>query len=283
MSIYKQIVHGKIRSIDLDFTHFQHYTSLEGVKGIWDSNSIWASNIRFLNDSSEYNYISNVLKDVLSERNDEESAIKEYVKQFTSNDIGNLSIPQLFVISFSTVKDSLSQWRAYGSESCGFSLNFNPTFINEFVNNFQDKCPFKNVQLSKCIYKVELQKQIINELLDEYLVNSKDDLCRGILTSFYMKFNQIAPRIKHPKFYEENEWRIIIEVDPLFPIKHRNGKSYLIPYVELNLNNLNDATILDSITIGPTIDMKLTRHSISSLLGMTELNIEETEIPYRNW
>ena len=37
-----------------------HYTSLEGLLGIIESKSIWATNVLYLNDASELNYSINL-------------------------------------------------------------------------------------------------------------------------------------------------------------------------------------------------------------------------------
>ena len=40
-----------------------HYTSINGLIGIIERKSIWATNILYLNDASELNYSKNILKE----------------------------------------------------------------------------------------------------------------------------------------------------------------------------------------------------------------------------
>jgi len=40
-----------------------HYTTVTGLKGIVESQSLWASDVRYMNDSAELKYIISLLKD----------------------------------------------------------------------------------------------------------------------------------------------------------------------------------------------------------------------------
>lgn len=40
-----------------------HYTTISGLKGIVESQSLWASDVRYMNDSAELQYIISLLKD----------------------------------------------------------------------------------------------------------------------------------------------------------------------------------------------------------------------------
>jgi hypothetical protein len=40
-----------------------HYTTAEGLKGIIESRCLWATNVNFLNDVSEYNHGMQILKE----------------------------------------------------------------------------------------------------------------------------------------------------------------------------------------------------------------------------
>jgi len=43
-----------------------HYTSLEGLLGIIESKSIWATNVLYMNDASELNYAKKLFKEEIS-------------------------------------------------------------------------------------------------------------------------------------------------------------------------------------------------------------------------
>ena len=45
-----------------------HYTTQDGLIGIFDSNLLWASKIHYLNDSTEFELALTLAKDVLTEK-----------------------------------------------------------------------------------------------------------------------------------------------------------------------------------------------------------------------
>ena len=45
-----------------------HYTDSKGFLGILESNTLWATSARYLNDSSEYTYGMKLIADALEER-----------------------------------------------------------------------------------------------------------------------------------------------------------------------------------------------------------------------
>lgn len=48
-----------------------HYTDLNGLKGIIESNSLWATNFRFLNDAAELDHGTEAFENAMSYLTDE--------------------------------------------------------------------------------------------------------------------------------------------------------------------------------------------------------------------
>ena len=44
-----------------------HYTSLEGLKGILDTKEFWATEYHYLNDMEEFEYVDDLLREMLKE------------------------------------------------------------------------------------------------------------------------------------------------------------------------------------------------------------------------
>ena len=65
-------------------------------------------------------------------------------------------------VLFSEVKDSLSQWRAYGGSSSGYAIGFTGAFLRDVSNK-------NNFRLVRCIYKPSEQKALVRALLEEVL------------------------------------------------------------------------------------------------------------------
>jgi hypothetical protein len=133
-----------------------HYTSESGLKGIIESDSVWATHIRFLNDYTEFRqafrdkYVetlidafrmgmrkdiddiaAKVIEGVLAKRN--HAGILEIIEGSTTNN-------ETFVCSFTSSSgdgfdpgDRLSQWRGYSHSSQGFSLGFDKEALQKQI------------------------------------------------------------------------------------------------------------------------------------------------------
>lgn len=93
-----------------------HYTSSHGLLGIVQQRALWASHIAFLNDTEEFRHVISVLEQSALERfgaakldslpwarlrTELERRLLTFDDEFFNSD---------FVVSFSELKDSLSQW-----------------------------------------------------------------------------------------------------------------------------------------------------------------------------
>ncbi|HEV7494344.1 hypothetical protein [Baekduia sp.] len=105
-----------------------HYTTLDGLTGITDTSSIWASDARYMNDASEMSYaaelIETVIAEVLAEVDDQPLRSALPTRPGFGNAF-NYAVPfgpRPFVACFCEAEDLLSQWRGYGGDDSGISL-----------------------------------------------------------------------------------------------------------------------------------------------------------------
>lgn len=145
-----------------------HYTSIRALEGILESNTLWATHVRYLNDSSEMTllwpmieerfkgYMENVVKPVIRDRPEMKDEIEAHggIESIINGDafimvetmkdllIGTSEKPGIavpFIISFSTHEKeyikrngALSQWRGYGSGD-NVMVEFNTSAIEELL------------------------------------------------------------------------------------------------------------------------------------------------------
>lgn len=151
-----------------DKINLWHYTTLDGLKGIISNQTLWATDYRYLNDSSELFYAKNILQrevfprvvatikqeydaDQYFRQNvDAQGGIESMAKIETCETLdilfeAILNSPTLtdipYVLSFCKADEEkvvlqknglLSQWRGYGKD-CGFAIVFNKEkLIEEF-------------------------------------------------------------------------------------------------------------------------------------------------------
>lgn len=280
---------------------FFHYTSIKGLLGIISSKSIWATDILYLNDASELNYSLDLLKEEIFrfQKTIQNVLAPEYAFYTMVIEQIYRFIPSerfaFFVCSFSEEKDLLSQWRGYCPEGVGFSIGFNFSKLSVWAK--QNNCALK-----LCIYDADEQKNALVSLINKISYRYKDEVINipkelrhkqeiSLLVDLLFEFAELAPTCKHPKFREEKEWRIIARRDlksndVIKLIKYRDGKSMVVPFIEIPLPLEDDNLDIDQIMVGPTHDPDLSKASVEMLLKSKNINFGEIQfstIPYRNW
>jgi Protein of unknown function (DUF2971) len=270
-----------------------HYTSLEGLLGILESKSIWATNILYLNDVSELSYALGLLKEQI--RNIQKGLgnvlmheylffqiLRELIEDEDFIPSGRLGY---YVCSFSQEEDLLSQWRGYCPKGVGVSLGFKFSKLRECAQSY-------GFLIKRCIYNENKQLDQLRKLSNSTLKQIKRIVTKEkekkLRLDFILKFIKLAPIFKHPKFEEEREWRIIagLKSEATKSIKFRPGQSMIIPYIEIRLPRDGENLYINKIVIGPTHERKLSKASIEYLLRSKKVKFDEVQystIPYRNW
>jgi len=283
---------------DPDKTVF-HYTSIDGLLGITKSSSIWGTNILYLNDASEFSYANTLLSNEIAtfcETNPDFKKDKSWGYFFfesLENNINKLLPSEHFssyVCSFSEESDLLSQWRGYCKNSSGYSLGFKLSSLQSWMK----KAGFA---IKPCIYEERKQIDAIAKLLRKasgrFVLEvgregkNWDAKSKYIAADIVVEYIQLAPFLKHPKFEEEHEWRIVANLKTEYVkdwIKFRSGSTMIIPYIEIPLPIEAESLVMDEVFIGPTNDRELSAASVNLLLksrNVTCSRVKCSTIPYR--
>jgi hypothetical protein len=279
-----------------------HYTGKAGFLGIIKNKCFWASHILFQNDRSEHEIAFELLKNKLSEKTNDKinNETLDFAKSFLSMDC--------FTVSFSEKEDNLEQFRGYATDTPGFCLGIKTDKFKECLscNSTKKICPENHkpekneilnnsykFRLAKCIYDLKKQNEIIDKIVDNVLTESdinEENACRKITDRIIPPLLEISPCFKNKNYENEKEWRLIIsQVHDKSKIKEKVGKSYFIPYFELNFCT---EICIGDVIIGPCIDEKITQYSVSRVLANYGIefmqkrdgrNLRHSSIPYRYW
>lgn len=273
-----------------------HYTSADGLKGMLGGRTLWATNIEYLNDITEFRHGELVINEIVKRRKRGAKgdrgaffkALDEFPSIFGAEDV--------FVVSLSEAPDLLSQWRGYTPSNCGFNIGFDPAALIEAAR-FMD-----NMQLVQCIYDERKQKEFANSLLDSFLdmwlaecregnpeeaVQFKKNLFPIIC--FRISATFAAASMKHHTFSEEREWRLLGVCRQPDRHRFRIGKSSLTPYIEIKWGDESEAPKsqpIRSVSVGPCPDPGASKRSISMLLrscDVSGVSVQNSEIPFRSW
>lgn len=206
------------------------------------------------------------------------------------NNITSFLNHQTLIICFSTKKDMLSQWRAYGNDGVGIAIGFDYDLLKKLLKSE------KKFFIDNVIYKKEKQEKKIKEELfapafmhvenmfaqdsvrcsddyNEYFVEEFDCFCE------YMDddVEKVFPFLKNPAFEEEKEVRIVYNTGIYEEIEDKEFLSYtseatpigrheklllqpmqyvvkndkLVAYADLKFESCINDGIIKEIVIGP--------------------------------
>jgi hypothetical protein len=226
-----------------------HYTSIQGFQGIVASKSMWATDLRFLNDREEFIHARNIANKIVAET--PELDVNGFLnREFLAKavtlgfDSGPLANSQVFVASFSAAEDQLGQWRAYSHGSSGVSLAFDlrafrpPPDIGTLVSF--GPCVYDPVEKEELVlhalhhFKEEVggyrertfkaacdlnpekvtskdKEQVVKEFLEANpSKKAPSEKFQAAVLNTRIDCLRIAALLKHSSFEEESEWRLVL-------------------------------------------------------------------------
>lgn len=269
-----------------------HYTTLNGLLGIVDSGHLRASDVRYMNDSTELRHTLDLMREHITRRviagTDHPSLLNQLLDWLSHRIVGG---PMLFGASFRANGNLLSQWRGYSAHGKGVSLGFDPHHILSCAQR-------QRFQVGRCVYDPDRQKALIEEVVDAVEHYAADDeydgqnkpTHRAIFERIEGRLLRLAAILKHPAFEEEQEWRIVSPVVTDVgdqPVHFREGVSMLVPWYAFVLRDEEAAGAmgLDHVYLGPTSNIDLSMNSLQLFLDQRGVSprrgISYCQIPYR--
>lgn len=210
-----------------------HYTSQMGLKGILESRELWASDIRYLNDASEFTHALDLAKAALQQRSesgipDQERALAIKLLDRTERE-KELTSSSEFAASLTADGDLLSQWLSYCSGGGGYAIGFDREKLEA---NLEQQffmivpCEYdRDAQMSRIDRIIDLSMKSYREwivktdmiadadepnLLVKMLAKLGEVSIKGISgVTFWSDLAHLAPIFKHPSFRAEGEWRLL--------------------------------------------------------------------------
>ena len=224
-----------------------HYTTWEGLQGILENQTLWATNYKFLNDYSEIVLFRDKLISFINPHVHEafEKLIKQSppveqkiideggIDQVVQNDAEVIVDSQyhalgdeIYILSFCGQHEDdkvnnnglLSQWRGYG-EGGGAVLVFDTKKLEEIIEVEIKRFQYDIVLLADLVYSDNEQK-FKEELSDEisiiadtvkqfFNLTNLGGKEEDVFSKGYIPFVKCISRYKHFGFSEENEVRVV--------------------------------------------------------------------------
>lgn len=256
-----------------------HYTNQGGLLGIIESASMWATKIQYFNDSAEYHLTLRLAERLVHDfvREGRYRISSDADRDSMLSSIKSIEQANLFVISLSSLNDSLSQWRGYGSPSSSFAIGFRHSDL-EFIAEEIDWRVFR------CVYRPEQHRRLVGQIVTKAMksdsVREADSILRGQLQA-------LAPRMKHYSFEEEDEWRI---VSPVLPeqvnLSFRAGRFTPIPYVGFPTVRFDSGqSAIEEVVVGPSPHRDLAIMSTAAFLRQMEVpaRVTASGTTFKEW
>lgn len=277
-----------------------HYTGLAAYLSILEHGKLWATEIRFLNDSREMKFFAEKLIHALNimEPVDGEEIVRSQFEAWVRNRLLTAG-HMIFVTSLSEVGNLLSQWRAYTHLSQGMSIGFSGGRLYHAAMK-------QSWRMGKCIYdQSEALKacNLICRIAVEHALKrgpsppNEAHPSQSYDAAFFDLEDSIlhvGALFKHWAFSEEREWRLVSPVIKDWfettPIKYRAGNTSIVPYLEFDLMagrpRTNGGGPITQVFVGPCVDSERSLNTAHQVLSRSQLSagnsaVINSTIPYR--
>lgn len=270
-----------------------HYTTIETFVNIMDDGELWASHIRYLNDTSEqrlmWNHVRARIKSRLNEATENDS---ERLLQFQSLASSPVEM-DIYLLCFSMDGgDRLSQWRGYGG-SAGVAIGFDSDELKKRRSAFtiatsrNQPFPMGWAFLNEVKYINPFGDERSSQIIDIFIDNPNPTEHESRFSqeeTFSRRVSLSSSSLKHKAFDEEREWRIAIFDMPEKSVRFRARKSAMVPYVQFDLERGGHVwPLIRRVVIGPSPHQAETIAAVVKRMMGEQVAVEGSSIPYRDW
>lgn len=251
-----------------------HYTRSNSIISIIESDVLWATDLRFLNDKTEITYGSELLKECLEDLKGEFSSsccdsLLKHVENFYK---WGVAVP-CFTVCFSEAFDDLQQWMAYANGTSGFAIGFDlrslnlkatigrdwsPAIDRENEGNYSIGLAFKDlykepadqVALIRILYDKDTQSSLLRSFMSKIMSSfqanmrtvpeTEQDLLDALENLYFSEclktLTEFYSIFKSEHWKHEKEWRLLCRPNMGENVRfYRDGPMGITPYVKLGL------------------------------------------------
>jgi hypothetical protein len=253
-----------------------HYTTDEGLKGIFETEQLWFTGYRFQNDPDEFLYGKQLALEALdtyaaAARNTFEKQLIESVRSILTSDQWDSAL-DVFLACFTRKRDDSKQWETYGDNGRGFAIGFAPQMFA--IEDPAFKTRIDKILCGPVVYDQEKalsrHKEAIGWALDEFLKaarlyphlmmppTNKDAFMKEMRMSLIAQpliWYSLTAK-KHDYHVEDEVRQVLLGAgDDLNPyIQTRDRGSEIVPYVAAPWR-VREAGMVDEIIVGPAASL----------------------------
>ena len=261
-----------------------HYTSADAVLGIITRRELWASQARFLNDTTEISHGLDLCLTHLHARRGSgyRTHFVDTVQRVLEQMAGRDGTPgfDVYVACFSDGNDIIPQWKGYASDGAGYALGFDLVR----AATLSDTTPHR------VIYGEREQHLILDSLVDGYLTvldrslqahsDQEEETAKAVGLTLTSALLRILVCFKQDMFSHEREWRLVelvAQSNQKRQCKFRSSRGVILPYIELSLGDKISALPISKIRCGPTSSRGIGLEGTEMLVRQLGLSCKVTE------
>lgn len=274
-----------------------HYTSLEVLDRILDSQKLRLNDANKMNDYSEGRWIERHIRSVVESKAIPEKQKSDFYSLYERNRISRPAC--LFCLS--EEQELLSQWTRYAEDGEGVSIGFSMT-----NSSIAQRIPsprhmeFHSIGIAPVIYDSEYQHDTVQQILDDLEKDGFENTNAKVLA--IRRLLACGLIFKSHGFIEEKEWRIIDAPTPEMGLAKTEGLRTRKPYTpqfdfDISRNNMkrftsvqfskiteeSDYSFICSVKLGPRcpISKLEVEQFLAGKYGIETIEVSKSEIPYR--
>ena len=246
-----------------------HYTTVDGLHSMLQSGHVWATDCFYLNDPNELRYGFDVVRAVAEKmlRQKKSPELERFLEHLPITIQDKLEHGRVYLMSFTTKGDLLSQWRGYAATGGGYAIGFEPNGL--YGRTKHEKEPYR--VLRQVVYKPSQQTRVVRQWLHREVVNASLEQAEYALLFL---FSDHLMFFKDPNYDEEGEWRLVLfgrhtDNSWVWPAKYRVRGGQVVPYADFDLTGskgrLAGKLPINTIVCGPGVNWPRARKSLTSL------------------
>ena len=186
------------------------YTDVAGLRGMIAEKELWATNLAYCNDSSEFHYGISKFVEVLRATNvAPATSAKRKIADELINRLQNKDRSDTYVYCLTEQGDQLSQWRGYGDRGFGYSIGFDFDVVTKLYGVATHSWVLYNEQAHAKMCKkvtVGLVSSLIRSLPCADVANAETTIADIVMEDI----NTGLPFFKHPAFAEERVPTVLV-------------------------------------------------------------------------
>jgi len=268
-----------------------HYTNVESFLSIIRGGELWASHIRYLNDTTEQRLIWEHVRARIKDRLETaDEKVRDRLELFQSLATSPLEL-DAYVLCFSKDGgDRLTQWRGYAG-SAGVAIGFDSEELKRRCSAFTTAksrnrpFPMGFALLNQVHYIEPSGDERSKQIIDLFIDNPDATEHESRFTKEEVFSRRVAlssSSLKHNAFYDEREWRIAIFDLPEGSVQFRTRKSMMIPYAPFDLGRGGpEWPLIARVIVGPSHHQAETIAAVRKMLD-DRVAVVGSSIPYRD-